>query len=70
MVKSEIMYVLETVAAICFKVALAIQINELMKLNEYQSQGQYLTLAKCHSDFKFKSFFSQKLLRHLELKFI
>ena len=46
------MYNLETIAAIGLKVDLNIQINELMKLNEYQSQGHYLTLAKGHSDFK------------------
>ena len=46
-----------------------IQINKLMKLNEYQSQGQYLTLAKGHSDFKIKSCFSQKLLSHLKPNF-
>ena len=28
-----------------------------MKLNEYQSQGHYLTLVKGHSDFKIKSCF-------------
>ena len=60
---------LEIIAAIGFKVGLNIQINELMKLNEYQSQCHYLTLAKGHSDFKIKSF-SQKLLSHLEPNFI
>ena len=64
------MYYWETIAAIGLKVGLNIQINELMKLNEYQSQGRYLTLAKGHSDFKFKSCFSQKLLSHLEPNFI
>ena len=42
----KIMYCLETIAAIGLKVGLNIQINELMKLNEYQSQGHYLILAK------------------------
>ena len=46
------MYYLEPIVAIGLKVGLNIQINELMKLNEYQSQGHYLTLAKGHSDFK------------------
>ena len=46
------MYYLEIIAAIGPIVGLNIQINELMKLNEYQSQGHYLTLAKGHSDFK------------------
>ena len=60
------MYYLETIAAIGLKVGLNIQISELMKLNKYQSQGHYLTLAKCHSDLKIKSCFSQKLFSHLE----
>ena len=39
------MYYMETIAAIGLRVGLNIQINELMKLNEYQSQGHYLVLA-------------------------
>ena len=50
-------YYLETIADIGLKVGLNIQINELMKLREYQSQGHYLTLAKGHSDFKIKFVF-------------
>ena len=50
--KVKIMYYLETIAAIGLKVGLNVQINELMKLNEYQSQGHYLTFVKGHSDFK------------------
>ena len=46
------MYYLETITAIGLKVGLNVQINELMKLNEYQSPGYYLTLVKGHSDFK------------------
>ena len=64
------MYNLETIAAIGLIVGLNIQINELMKLSEYQSQGHYLTLVKGHSDFKIKSCFSRKLLSHLEPNFI
>ena len=64
------MYYLETVAAIDLKVSWNIQINELMKLNEYQSQGHYLTLAKGHTDFKIKTFFSRKLSSYLEPKLI
>ena len=64
------MYYLETIAAIDLKVGLNIQINELMKLNEYQSQGHYLTLVKGHSDFKINSCFSQILLSQLEPNFI
>ena len=41
-----------------------------MKLNEYQSQDHYLTLAKIYSDFKIKSRFSQKLLSYFEPNFI
>ena len=58
------MYYLETIAVLRLKIGLNVQINELMKVNEYQSQGHYLTLAKGHSDFKIKSCFSQKLLSH------
>ena len=32
-------------------------VNELMMLNEYQSQGHSLTLVKGHSDFKVKTCF-------------
>ena len=60
-----IMYYLETIAAIGLKAG-----NELMKLNEYQSQGHYLTLVKGHSDFKINSCFSQILLSQLEPNFI
>ena len=64
------MYYSETIAAIGLKVGLNIQINELMKLNEYQSQGHYLTFVKGHSDFKINSCFSQILLSQLEPNFI
>ena len=64
------MYFLETIAAIGLKVGLNIQINELMKFNEYQSQGHYLILAKGHSDIKIKTCFSRKLLSHLEPNFL
>ena len=59
----KIMYYLETIAAIGLKVGLNIQINELMKFNAYQR-------SKGHSDFRFKSSFSQKLLSLLEPNFI
>ena len=64
------MYYLEIIAAIGLKVGLNIQINELMKLNEYQSQGHYLTLVKGHSYFKINSCFSQILLGQMEPNFI
>ena len=66
----KIRYYLETIAAISLKVCLNIQINELMKLNEYQIQGHYVTLVKGHSDFKINFCFSQILLSHLEPNFI
>ena len=60
------MYFFETNAAIGLRVGLSIQINELMKLNEYQrsrsikGQGHYLALAKGHSDFRIETCFSWK----------
>ena len=39
-------------------------------LNEYQSQGHYLTLVKGHSDLKVKTSFPLKQLGDLEPKFI
>ena len=53
--KVKIMYYLEIIAAIGLKVGSNIQMNELMKLNEYQRSRSLLTLAKGHSDFKIKS---------------
>ena len=55
-------YFLRTIAALGLKVARSIQLNELMKLSEYQrsrsffdlGQGHSLTLVKGHSDFKVK----------------
>ena len=51
--KVKIIYCLETIAALGFKVALSIQLNELMKLS-IKGQGYSLTLVKGHSDFKVK----------------
>ena len=48
---------LETVAALGLKIAWSIQLNELMKLSEYQRSSHSLTLVKSHSDFKFKTCF-------------
>ena len=64
------MFCLETIAAIGLKVGLNVQKSELMKLNEYQSQGHHLTLDKGHLDFQIKSCFSQELLSHLEPNFL
>ena len=53
----KIVYCLETIAALGCKVDRSIELNELMMLNEYQSQGHSLTLVKGHSDFKVKTCF-------------
>ena len=53
----KIIYFLETIAALGCKVDISIWVNELMMLNEYQSQGHSLTLVKGHSDFKVKTCF-------------
>ena len=53
--KSEIFFFLETIAALGRKVDWSISLNELMMLNEYQSQGHYLTVVKGPSDFKVKT---------------
>ena len=66
----KIVYHLKTIAAIGLKVGLNIQMKKLIKINEYQSQGHYLTLVKGHSDFKINSCFSQILLSQLEPNFI
>ena len=69
--KVKIVYNLETIAAIGLKVGLSIQINELMKLNEYQrSRSLFDLLAKGYSDFKIKTYFCRKLLSHLETNFL
>ena len=66
----KIIYFLETIAALGRKVDRSMYLNELMMLNEYQSQGHSLTLIKGHSDFKVKTCFSHKQLGDLEPKFI
>ena len=58
----KIMYYLETIAAIGLKVGLNIQINELMKLNEYQRSRSLR--------FQTTFLFFSKLLSHLEPNFI
>ena len=45
-------YFFYLIAALGLKVVQSIQLNDLMKLSEYQSQGHSLTLVKDHSDFK------------------
>ena len=54
MEKVKIIYFLETIAALGRKVDWSVKLNELMMLNEYQSQSHSLTLVKGHSDFKVK----------------
>ena len=66
----KIIYFLETIAALGRKVDRSIKLNELIMLNEYSSQGHYLTLVKGHSDFKVKTCFSHKQSGDLEPKFI
>ena len=61
---------LETIVSIGLIVGLSFQMNELMKINEYQQSRSLLTLAKGHSDFKIKTCFSRKLWSHLEPNFI
>ena len=63
------MYYLKTIAAIGLKVDLNIQINELMKLNEYQRSRSLFDRDHRSIRFQIKSCFSQKLLSHLELNF-
>ena len=54
---------LKTIAAYNLKVGRCIELNDLMKLLEYQrsGQGHYLTFSKGHSVFKLKACFSKKL---------
>ena len=56
-------YYLETIAAISLKVGLSIQMNELMRFNEYQRP-------EVTQNSKIKTCFSRKLMSHLEPKFI
>ena len=53
MAKVKIMYHLETIAAISLKVGLNIQINELMKLNEYQRSKSLFDLG--HRSLRFQN---------------
>ena len=60
--KVKIMFYLETIAAIGLKVGLNIQINELMKLNEYQRPRSLFDLGKGPSDFKVNLVFLRNYL--------
>ena len=44
--KVKIIYFLETIAALGLKVALGIQVNELMKLSEYQRSRSFFDLGQ------------------------
>ena len=56
--------------ALWLKVAKSIQLNELMKLSEYQRSRSFFDLGKGHSDFKIKTGFSQKQLGNSKPKLI
>ena len=49
-----VFFFLETIAALGLKVAWSIQLNELMKLNEYQRSRSFFDLGQMHSDFTVK----------------
>ena len=66
--KVKIIFYLETIAAIGLKVGLNIQINELMKLNEYQRSRSLSDLGQ--KSLRFQTCFFQKLLSHLVPDFI
>ena len=59
----KIIHFLETIAALGQKVACSIQLNELMKLSEYQRSRSFLTLVKDRSDFKVKCLILACILR-------
>ena len=44
--KVKIIYVLETIAALGFKVARSIQLNKLMELSEYQRSRSFFDLSQ------------------------
>ena len=68
--KMKIMYFWETISAIGLKVGLSIQINELMKLNEYQRSRLSFDLGQRSLRLKIKTCFSRKLISHLKPNFI
>ena len=64
------MYNLKIIAAIGLKVGLNIQINELMKLNEYQRSRSIFDLGQRSLIFQTTFLFFSKVLSHLEPNFI
>ena len=63
------MYYLETIAAIGLKVGLNIQINELVKLNEYQSSRSLFDLGQRSLRFQIKSCFLSENIESFSTKF-
>ena len=69
--KSEIYYFLITIATLHLKVAWSIQLNEFMKLNEYQRSRSFFDLGQRSLRLQcLNFFFSQKQLGHLDPKLI
>ena len=67
--KCKLFFFLETIAPLGLKVALSIQLNELMEFS-IKGQGHSLTLVKGHSGFKVQTWLSQKQFGDLEAKLI
>ena len=51
--KEKVIFFLETIAALCLNVAWSIQLNDLMKLNEYQRSRSFFDLGQ--RSFRFQS---------------
>ena len=60
----------ETIEACDLKVSRSRQLNDFMKVCEYEGQGHFLTLAQGRVHTKIQTKFSQKLLGHSELNFV
>ena len=59
---------LETIYAICLKVGLSIQLNELMKLSEYERSRSFFDLGKISLRYQNqKTCFPQKLFSRFKL---
>ena len=67
--KSEIMYYLEFIAAIGLKVGSNIQMNELMKLNEYQKSRSLFDLGQRSLRFQNKILFFSEAVESFQTKF-
>ena len=65
----KIMYNLKTIAAIGLKVGLSIQINELMKLNEYQRSRSLFDLGQRSLRFQNQILFFSETIVSFETKF-